>query len=71
MVVFLADRQYFYGGCVCSIQEIIQKELPNFTLDPEVYSIEELVSIRTGEMKSKLKYLVELCCRHTSECEVI
>lgn len=56
--------------CFCSVQEVLQKELPNVTLDPEMFSLEELVMIRTGEMKSKLKYLVELCCRHTAECEV-
>lgn len=33
--------------------------------------MEDLVNIRSGEMKNLLKYLVELCCRHTSECEVI
>lgn len=52
-----------------SLQETLQKEL-NPTADPEMYSIEDLVNIRNGEMKNKLKYLVELCCRHTAECEV-
>lgn len=32
--------------------------------------MEDLVNIRSGEAKEKLKYLVEICCRHTSECEV-
>lgn len=59
-----------FNCLIYSIQEVLQKELPNITQDPEVYSMEQLVSIRNGEMKSKLKYLVELCCRHTSECVV-
>lgn len=53
-----------------SVQEILQKEMPNINLDPEIYSLEDLVLVRSGEMRNKLKYLVELCCKHTAECQV-
>jgi run domain Beclin-1 interacting cysteine-rich containing protein len=39
--------------------------------EPEVYSMEDLVNVRNGDMKLRLKYLVDLCCRHTSECKVV
>lgn len=58
----------------CRFAEIIQDTLktePTYLYqDPEVYSINDLVNVRTGIMKSKLKYLVEVCCRHVAECEV-
>lgn len=53
------------------IQEIVLNKLPNVASDPEIYSMEDLVSIRDGEMKKNLRYLVELCCKHTAECQVI
>lgn len=53
-----------------SLQETLQKGTSNAIIDPEMYSIEDLMNIRNGEMKTQLKYLVELCCRHTAECEV-
>ncbi|CAH0557588.1 unnamed protein product [Brassicogethes aeneus] len=54
-----------------TIQERFEQELKFYLLnDPEVYSIEDLVHIKSGELKNKLKLLVELCCRHTSECKI-
>ncbi|RZC43316.1 run domain Beclin-1 interacting and cysteine-rich containing protein, partial [Asbolus verrucosus] len=52
------------------ISETLEKEKSYILTDPEVYSMEDLVSVRNGDMKLKLKYLVESCCRHTSECRL-
>lgn len=57
---------YFY----CSIQERLTTEQPFIVSDPAVYSLENLVSIRNGEMKSRLQFLVEISWRHIHECEV-
>lgn len=54
-----------------TIKEYLERDMPSYALtDPEVYSMKDLVEVRNGEMKSKLKYLVEMCCRHTSECKL-
>ncbi|KAJ8920839.1 hypothetical protein NQ315_015631 [Exocentrus adspersus] len=53
-----------------TIQERLEQDSPYPTMDPEVYSLEDLVNIRTGDMKSRLKILVEICCRHTTECKL-
>ncbi|KAJ8946679.1 hypothetical protein NQ318_019994 [Aromia moschata] len=53
-----------------TIQERLEQEMTHTLTDPEIYSLEELASIRSGDMKSKLKTLVEMCCRHTSECKL-
>lgn len=52
------------------IQDTLKSEPTYLYTDPDIYSINDLVNVRTGLMKSKLKYLVELCCRHVTECEV-
>ena len=52
------------------IRERLEQEKTYILADPEIYSIEDLVSVRNGDMKLRLKYLVELCCRHTAECKV-
>lgn len=38
--------------------------------DPDVYSMHDLIDIKNGELKTRLNYLVEVCCRHTAECQV-
>lgn len=52
------------------IQEYLENEPPHLINDPDIYSMQDLINVRNGEMKSKLKLLVEMACRHTSECEV-
>ncbi|XP_065172084.1 run domain Beclin-1-interacting and cysteine-rich domain-containing protein [Atheta coriaria] len=53
-----------------NIQDLIRSEESYLSSDPDIYSLEDLIMIRTGELKNKLKYIVEVCCRHTSECEL-
>ncbi|KAG5891026.1 hypothetical protein JTB14_035218 [Gonioctena quinquepunctata] len=52
------------------IREKLQQEIPHVMSEPEIYSMEDLVKVRSGEMNSKLKYLVEICCKHTAECQL-
>ncbi|KAK9736259.1 putative zinc-RING and/or ribbon [Popillia japonica] len=53
-----------------NIQERLTTEQPFIVSDPAVYSLENLVSIRNGEMKSRLQFLVEISWRHIHECEL-
>ncbi|KAF5302143.1 hypothetical protein FQA39_LY10478 [Lamprigera yunnana] len=53
-----------------TVQEYLEKENSYIYNDPDIYSMFDLVNVRSGEMINGLKYLVELCCRHTSECEL-
>lgn len=53
-----------------TIQDYLENEIPYLLNDPEVYSMLDLVNVRSGEMNNRLKCLVEMCCRHTSECEL-
>lgn len=63
-------NRYSYLNVHSSIQDLIRSEESYLSSDPDIYSLEDLIMIRTGELKNKLKYIVEVCCRHTSECEV-
>lgn len=53
-----------------TIQDYLENETSYLLNDPDVYSMLDLVNVRGGQMISRLKCLVEMCCRHTSECEL-
>ncbi|XP_076269262.1 run domain Beclin-1-interacting and cysteine-rich domain-containing protein rubicon isoform X2 [Rhynchophorus ferrugineus] len=54
-----------------TVQERLEPALPSYFLaKPDEYSMDDLVKIKNGEMKNKLKFLVDICCRHTSECKL-
>ncbi|ENN74780.1 hypothetical protein HUJ04_003157 [Dendroctonus ponderosae] len=54
-----------------TVQERLEKDLPPYFLSkPDEYSIDDLVNIKNGELKTKLKFLGEICLRHTSECKL-
>lgn len=75
-------RKYRLGLCylkeyifTCRFGETVQERLeqdlpPYFLIRPEEYSLDDLVNIKSGEMKTKLKFLVDICCRHTFECKL-
>lgn len=63
------DMRIFYF--IFRAQERLEQDLPSYFLTkPDEYSIDDLVNIKNGEMKTKLKFLVDICLRHTSECKV-
>ncbi|XP_060516818.1 run domain Beclin-1-interacting and cysteine-rich domain-containing protein [Cylas formicarius] len=54
-----------------TVQETMEQELPVYFLTkPDEYSMDDLVNIKNGNMKAKMKYLVGICCKHTSECKL-
>ncbi|XP_030757487.1 run domain Beclin-1-interacting and cysteine-rich domain-containing protein [Sitophilus oryzae] len=54
-----------------TIQERLEQDLPSYFLSKlDEYSMDDLVNIKNGDLKTKLKFLVDICCRHTSECKL-
>ncbi|XP_050307064.1 run domain Beclin-1-interacting and cysteine-rich domain-containing protein [Anthonomus grandis grandis] len=52
-------------------QERLEQDLPAYFLSkPDEYSIDDLVNIKNGDLKTRLKFLVDICLRHTSECSL-
>ncbi|CAG9862967.1 unnamed protein product [Phyllotreta striolata] len=52
-----------------SIPEKLE-ELGSALTQPDFYSIDDLIKVKTGEMIKKLKSLVDICLKHTSECKL-
>ncbi|XP_018321932.1 run domain Beclin-1-interacting and cysteine-rich domain-containing protein isoform X3 [Agrilus planipennis] len=52
------------------IQEYIERENPYIYMDPDVYSLQDLVNIRSGDLNKKLESLVDICCKHIYECQL-
>ncbi|CAL1678762.1 unnamed protein product [Lasius platythorax] len=53
-----------------SLQNMLKKE-PNYIIsDPHVYSIQDLLNIKFGELYVRLQELVQVCCAHTVDCEL-
>ncbi|CAH1102808.1 unnamed protein product [Psylliodes chrysocephalus] len=46
------------------------EEMGSALTQPDFYSMDDLVKIKSGEMSSKLKVMVDICCKHTSECKL-
>ncbi|GJQ66947.1 hypothetical protein Trydic_g7961 [Trypoxylus dichotomus] len=53
-----------------NVQECLITEKPFIVSDPDVYSLENLVNIRNGEMKRRLRFLAEISWRHIHECQL-
>lgn len=58
--------QYYY-----SLQNMLKKEPDYIISDPHVYSIQDLINIKFGMLYDKLQDLVQVCCAHAMECEVL
>ncbi|XP_066262041.1 run domain Beclin-1-interacting and cysteine-rich domain-containing protein isoform X1 [Euwallacea similis] len=65
-------KEYIYTCRFAEVaQERLDRDLPAYFLSkPDEYSIDDLVNIKNGELKTKLKFLVDICLRHTSECKL-
>lgn len=48
----------------------MRHEFPYILTDVEVYSLNDLTRIKTGEFMNNWKTLVDLCCKHVLGCEV-
>ncbi|XP_057669448.1 run domain Beclin-1-interacting and cysteine-rich domain-containing protein isoform X1 [Diorhabda carinulata] len=53
-----------------TIGEKLVKEMGSALTEPEVYSMDDLFKIKNGDLVTKMKSLVEICCKHTSECKL-
>ncbi|KAK6622632.1 hypothetical protein RUM43_008474 [Polyplax serrata] len=51
-------------------QEDLEKESPHMFRDPEMYSLQDLIQIKTGELLSRLKDLVKDCLNHVQQCQL-
>lgn len=38
--------------------------------DPHVYSIQDLINVKSGVLSVRLQELVQICCAHIADCEV-
>ncbi|XP_022913541.2 run domain Beclin-1-interacting and cysteine-rich domain-containing protein [Onthophagus taurus] len=53
-----------------TIQDYLNCERTFLFNDPELFSLEDLLSVRSGEMKSHLRCVIEMCWRHILECQL-
>uniref|UniRef100_A0A6P7FP69 Run domain Beclin-1-interacting and cysteine-rich domain-containing protein n=1 Tax=Diabrotica virgifera virgifera TaxID=50390 RepID=A0A6P7FP69_DIAVI len=52
------------------IRATLEDSMGSSLAEPDMYSMDDLCKIRSGELIIKLKNLVDICCRHTSECQL-
>ncbi|XP_020300230.1 run domain Beclin-1-interacting and cysteine-rich domain-containing protein [Pseudomyrmex gracilis] len=53
-----------------SLQDALKKE-PNYMInDPHVYSIQDLINVKSGVLSVRLQELVQICCAHVADCEL-
>ncbi|XP_072388660.1 run domain Beclin-1-interacting and cysteine-rich domain-containing protein isoform X1 [Diabrotica undecimpunctata] len=52
------------------IRATLEESMGSSLADPDMYSMDDLCKIRSGELIIKLKFLVDICCKHTSECQL-
>lgn len=52
------------------MRAILLGQEPHLLMDPEVYSLQDLVDVKAGTLNLKLKDLVAACSAHVHECEV-
>ncbi|XP_017767901.1 PREDICTED: run domain Beclin-1-interacting and cysteine-rich domain-containing protein isoform X1 [Nicrophorus vespilloides] len=53
-----------------TIQDYLKNERSYLLSDPDVYSMEDLVKVKTGEMRVKFKFIAEMCSKHVYECQL-
>ncbi|KAK9872229.1 hypothetical protein WA026_017032 [Henosepilachna vigintioctopunctata] len=53
-----------------SICETVKPYFKKDKEDIEIYSLQDLVKIKTGEMKKNLKFVVDLCIDHIMNCQI-
>ena len=55
---------------VCSVQNLM-KNLPSHIInDPDLYSLEDLTEVKSGDLPTRLKDLVDVASEHLSDCQV-
>ncbi|CAH1987757.1 unnamed protein product [Acanthoscelides obtectus] len=53
-----------------NIKERLEQERSYLLTDPGVYSLNDLMNVKTGVMKEQLGLLFQTCCKHTVECKI-
>lgn len=52
------------------LQECLEREPQYLSSDPEVYSLQDLVSVKSGELPSRLKTIVDAGIAHVAQCQL-
>jgi len=50
---------------------VLKKEPSYIINDPHVYSIQDLINVKLGVLYVRLQELVQICCAHIVDCEVL
>lgn len=53
-----------------SVRKILKPHIKSTKEELDMYSMEDLVKIKSGEMRTKLKNLVDLSIKHITECQI-
>jgi hypothetical protein len=55
---------------VCRLHELYTREPPHITTDPELYSLKDLIDVKSGDLITRLQDLVTASKNHVTNCEV-
>uniref|UniRef100_A0A8D8VS84 Run domain Beclin-1-interacting and cysteine-rich domain-containing protein n=1 Tax=Cacopsylla melanoneura TaxID=428564 RepID=A0A8D8VS84_9HEMI len=53
-----------------SMRAVLLGQEPHLLMDPEVYSMQDLIDVKTGALYLKLKDLVSACSSHVTQCQL-
>lgn len=53
-----------------ALNEFLKTSPAYFLMEPQTYSLQDLVQVKMGKMTEKLKQIVELALDHVDECVV-
>lgn len=58
-------------SCVfCSLKEILEAMEAHIILEPDLYSIKNMLDVKNGELCKKLRNTIVLCDKHITNCQV-
>ncbi|KAG8228089.1 hypothetical protein J437_LFUL000088, partial [Ladona fulva] len=72
MRIQLQHLREFLLACrfASDLQECLEREPQYLTSDPEVYSLQDLVSVKSGELPARLKTIVDAGIAHVAQCQL-
>lgn len=61
----------FTSYLIFSLKADLEKENSYMLTEPEIYSLQDLIQVRSGELVQRLAQLVEKATMHVENCQVI
>ncbi|XP_066992565.2 run domain Beclin-1-interacting and cysteine-rich domain-containing protein [Anabrus simplex] len=52
------------------LQDELQKEAPYVLTEPDVFSLQDLLQVKSGELPTRLRELISCCSQHVADCQL-